>query len=190
MVYTLRFFSSSKRSLFHNSNVFGPCIIHTLYTGCAKLKKKFRRLKVNIIPPSTPRSPKWTLSLMSPHLNTVHTSPVPPTYSLHAPPISLFLALSPESYLVRRTEHKAPLYVVFSTPVSSRPSQALTFSSVPYSRITSAHVWIRLSCIQPSSVMNCTTDSNTTGLLLFELSSSNSMFVYTLNQILSGAIPL
>ena len=27
-------------SLFHNSNVFGFCIIHILYTGCAKIKKK------------------------------------------------------------------------------------------------------------------------------------------------------
>ena len=34
------FFSSSKWSLFHNSNVFGSCIIHILYTGCAKIKKK------------------------------------------------------------------------------------------------------------------------------------------------------
>jgi len=39
MVYTLRF-SSSKCILFHNSNVFGSCIIHILYTGCAKVKKK------------------------------------------------------------------------------------------------------------------------------------------------------
>jgi len=38
MVYTLRFFSS-KCSLFHNSNVFGSCVIHILYTGCAKIKK-------------------------------------------------------------------------------------------------------------------------------------------------------
>jgi len=38
MVYILRFFSS-KCSLFHNSNVFGSCIIHILYTGCAKIKK-------------------------------------------------------------------------------------------------------------------------------------------------------
>jgi hypothetical protein len=30
MVYTLRF-SSLKCSLFHNSNVFGSCIIHILY---------------------------------------------------------------------------------------------------------------------------------------------------------------
>ena len=38
MVYTLRFFSS-KCSLFHNSNIFGSCVIHILYTGCAKIKK-------------------------------------------------------------------------------------------------------------------------------------------------------
>jgi len=36
MVYTLRFFSS-KCSLFHYSNVFGSCIIHILYTVCAKM---------------------------------------------------------------------------------------------------------------------------------------------------------
>jgi len=38
-VYTLRFFSSSKCSLFHNSNIFGSWNIHILYTGCAKIKK-------------------------------------------------------------------------------------------------------------------------------------------------------
>ena len=40
MIYTLRFFFSSKCSLFHNPNVFDSCIIHILYTGCAKIKKK------------------------------------------------------------------------------------------------------------------------------------------------------
>ena len=38
MLYTLRFFSS-KCSLFHNAKLFGSCIIHILYTGCAKIKK-------------------------------------------------------------------------------------------------------------------------------------------------------
>jgi len=33
------FFPSSKCSLFHNSNIFGSCIIHILYTGVLKLKK-------------------------------------------------------------------------------------------------------------------------------------------------------
>ena len=34
------FFFSSKCSLFHNANFFGSCVIHILYTGCAKIKKK------------------------------------------------------------------------------------------------------------------------------------------------------
>jgi len=38
MLYTLRFFSS-KCSLFHNANLFGFCITHILYIGCAKIKK-------------------------------------------------------------------------------------------------------------------------------------------------------
>jgi len=37
--YSPFFFSSSKCSLFYNSNVFGSCFIHILYTGCAKIKK-------------------------------------------------------------------------------------------------------------------------------------------------------
>ena len=48
MVYTLFY---SKCSLFHSSNVFGSCIIHILYTGCAKIKKKIRRQKVNVAIP-------------------------------------------------------------------------------------------------------------------------------------------
>ena len=51
MVYTLRFLSS-KCSLFHNSNVFGSCIIHILYIGCAKIKKNnsgAKRVKLKYI---------------------------------------------------------------------------------------------------------------------------------------------
>ena len=48
MLHTVRFFLSSKCSLFHNSNIFGSCFIHILYTECAKIKKKkFRRQTVN-----------------------------------------------------------------------------------------------------------------------------------------------
>ena len=39
MLYTLRFFFSSKCSLFHNANFFGSHIIHILYTECAEIKK-------------------------------------------------------------------------------------------------------------------------------------------------------
>jgi len=33
------FFFSSKCRLFHNAYLFVSCIIHILYTGCAKIKK-------------------------------------------------------------------------------------------------------------------------------------------------------
>ena len=38
-IYSPFFSPSSKCSLFHKSNVFGSCVIHILYTGCAKIKK-------------------------------------------------------------------------------------------------------------------------------------------------------
>ena len=54
-MYILSVFFSSKCCLFHNSNIFGSCFIHILYTGCAKIKKKyFRRQKVNKAPPDCP----------------------------------------------------------------------------------------------------------------------------------------
>jgi hypothetical protein len=47
MVYIVRFFLFKMQFFPHNSNVFGSCVIHILYTGCAKIKKKIRRQKVN-----------------------------------------------------------------------------------------------------------------------------------------------
>ena len=47
---------------------------------------------------------------------------------------SFFLILSPKQYLVRRTHHSAPHYVVFSTPLLPRSSEAQIFSSSPYSQ--------------------------------------------------------
>jgi len=38
-VYTLRVFSLQNAVFFHNSNLFGSCIIHILYTGCAEITK-------------------------------------------------------------------------------------------------------------------------------------------------------
>jgi len=39
------FFFSSKCSLFHNANLFSCCIIHILYTECAKIKKNISGAK-------------------------------------------------------------------------------------------------------------------------------------------------
>jgi hypothetical protein len=51
---------------------------------------------LNIILPSMPGSPKWSLSFTFPYQNPGYTSPLP--YMLHAPPISFFSILSPEQY--------------------------------------------------------------------------------------------
>jgi hypothetical protein len=40
MMHALRFFFSSKCRLFHNATFFGSCVIHIIYTVCAKIKKK------------------------------------------------------------------------------------------------------------------------------------------------------
>ena len=44
-----------------------------------------------------------------------------PRYALHAPPISFFPILSPEEYWLSSTVHETPHYVVFPTPMLSRP---------------------------------------------------------------------
>ena len=64
MVYNLLFFFS-KCSLFHNSNLFGSCIINILYTGCTKTNE--------IIP-----APKglWPHHCMWRELSKYHTAPV------------------------------------------------------------------------------------------------------------------
>jgi len=67
----------------------------------------------------------------------MHLSSLP--YMLHSPPIS-FSILSPEQYCVGSTDHEAPHYVVFSTPLLPRPSQAQISSSAPYSQTPSAYV--------------------------------------------------
>ena len=60
------------------------------------------KIHLNIILPSMPGSPKWSLSLRFPHQNPVYPSPLIP-YASHAPPISFFSILSTEQYWVSST---------------------------------------------------------------------------------------
>ena len=57
----------------------------------------------NIINPSTPRSPQWSLFLRFPHQR--YTPPSPHPYAPHAQPISFFSILSSAEYWVRSTDH-------------------------------------------------------------------------------------
>ena len=83
----------------------------------------FLKIHLNIILPYRTGSPKWSLSLRLPHQNPAYASPLTHTPYMPRPSHSSRF-LSPEHYWVRSTDHEAPHYVVFSTPMLPRPSQA------------------------------------------------------------------
>jgi len=63
----------------------------------------------NIIHPSTPRSPQWSLSLRFPHQDPIHP-PSPHPYAPHVQPISFFSILSPAQYWVSSTNYHKVTY--------------------------------------------------------------------------------
>jgi hypothetical protein len=72
------------------------------------------------------RLPSCLFSSFSPPEYSMHVTS--PLYVPHAPPISIFLIWSPEQYLVRSTDHKAPRYVFFSTLLLPRSGNARDMS--------------------------------------------------------------
>ena len=63
-----------------------------------------------------------------------------PPHMLYAPHI-WFSIWSPGYYWVKSRDHKAPHYVVFSTPLLPHPSEAQILSLAPYSQTPSAYVY-------------------------------------------------
>ena len=87
-------------------------------------------INLNIILPSMPGSPKWSLS---------HMFPTKTVYMLLLYPICAtcpaYLHSSRFDHLNNIGEeywHWAPPYIVFSTPLLPRPSSAQIFSTTPY----------------------------------------------------------
>ena len=81
------FFFSSKCSLFHNVNLFGSCIIHILYTGCAEISKNNSGAKGLIFCKSVVQQHLWGLSLhpILSHANSIYTITPSLTVTLEAP---------------------------------------------------------------------------------------------------------
>ena len=104
--------------LIHKSLQYVPILnqLDTVHAPTSHLVK----IHLNIILPSPPGSPKWSLPSGFPHQKTcIRLSS--PLHGLHAPPILFFSSLSPEQYCVKSTDDKAPHYVVFSIPLLPRP---------------------------------------------------------------------
>jgi len=79
----------------------------------------FLNMHLNIILPSTPRSPKWSFSLRFPHQNPVYGSPPPHTRYMPRPSHSSRF-YHPNDTAVTSTNHKAPHYVVFAINIASK----------------------------------------------------------------------
>ena len=90
----------------------------------------FLKIHINIILPSTPLSPKWSLSLRYPDKNYVWTSPLRDIFYMPRPSYSSRLI----TRIIFREQYRSFSSSLnsFTTPMLHRPYQALIFSSRSY----------------------------------------------------------
>ena len=81
-----------------------PCPVPEHSSPCPP--SHFLKIHLNITLPSTPGSPKWSLSLRFPHQYPVYASTLPRTRYMPRP-------LLHEQYWVRSLDHSAPHYVTY-----------------------------------------------------------------------------
>ena len=112
-----------------------PVHTHTSY---------FLKIHLNIILPSTPGSPKWSLSLMFPHQNPVYTSPLPCT--CHMPRPSHYSRFDhPNNIWWSVQITKLLIDVVFSTTLLPRPSGPNIILNTLFSNILSLRSSLNVS---------------------------------------------
>ena len=123
-------FFSLKWSLFHNSNLFGPCIIHILYTVCAKIKKSNSGPKRLIL--SSHLRLGLPNVLFPSGFPTKTLAPLyPPPYAPHALPISFVSILPPVRYWVRSTDHSCSSLCSFLHSPTVTSAKSISVREVP-----------------------------------------------------------
>ena len=84
----------------------------------------FLKIHLNIILPSTPASPKWSLSLRFPHQNHVYASPLPHTRYMLRPSLSSLFYHPNILNNPKRKILNADQYTIFTTELKLRVSEA------------------------------------------------------------------
>jgi len=82
----------------------------------------FLMIHLNIILPSTPVSPKWSISFRFPHQNTVYASPHPP-YALHTPHNSFLSILWKWEILCSLNSHDFLFFFTLAAVINKYVSQ-------------------------------------------------------------------
>jgi len=94
--------------------------------------RHFLKIHLNIFLPSTPGSPKWSLSLRPPLPKTLYTCDLPRTRYVPRPSYSRFLL--PEQYWVSNTDHAALIMQLPPIPCLLVPHRPKYFPQHPLLR--------------------------------------------------------
>jgi len=104
----------------------------------------FLKMHLNIIIPSTPGSPKWSLSLRFPHQNPVYASPLPCLHYMPCPSHSSWFHYPNDIGWGDRSLGPS-LYIFLHSPVTSSLLGPNIFSNTLFSNTLSLHSSLAVS---------------------------------------------